>query len=393
MVCEPEAGYPRPMPVRRLLRRHGDAVLALAVGAVYVLEVGLEADVRHRGASAAVAVGFAASLLVRRRLPLVALVAGLAVIELDNTVLKGVAEAGAFLVGFVIALYSAGRYARGPTAVVCALVVLAEIPLAAIEPGQPVGFTDLAFFTMFFGGPFVAGRLIRFRAERERGLVVHAEELEREGDEKARRAVADERTRIARELHDVVAHAISVIVLQARGGRRQLDDDPAETRKALDAIEHAGEQALGEMRRLLGMLRETDEPIALAPQPSLRRLDQLAASLTATGLPVEVTVEGEPVELPPGGDVSAYRIVQEALTNALKHAGPARAHVHVRYAPTELELEIVDDGAGSGNGAGSGHGLAGIRERVGIYGGELESGARPEGGFAVRARLPLADGG
>ncbi|MGH2968311.1 MAG: sensor histidine kinase, partial [Solirubrobacteraceae bacterium] len=206
---------------------------------------------------------------------------------------------------------------------------------------------------------------------------------------KAREAVVEERARIARELHDVVAHAISVIVLQARGGRRMLAEDPDDTRRALDAIEHAGAQALAEMRRLLGMLRQADDELALAPRPSLTRIDELVAQLAATGLPVAVTVEGEPLELPPGIDVSAYRIVQEALTNALKHAGPARAHVTLRYTPDELELVIVDDGAGTGNGGGSGHGLAGLRERVAVYGGELESGRRAEGGYALRARLPL----
>ncbi len=143
------------------------------------------------------------------------------------------------------------------------------------------------------------------------------------------------------------------------------------------------------MRRLLGILRQDDQQLAHAPQPTLGRVDELAASLTSVGLPVDVTVEGDPVGLPPGIDVSAYRIVQEALTNALKHAGPARAHVTIRYRPEEVELEVVDDGVGDADGDGLGHGLLGIRERVGLYGGELESGRRSEGGFAVRARLPL----
>jgi signal transduction histidine kinase len=170
-----------------------------------------------------------------------------------------------------------------------------------------------------------------------------------------------------------------------------LDEDPAETRVALDAIERAGEQALGEMRRLLGMLRLADERAALTPQPGLGRLGELAAEVTAAGLPVDVRVEGDVVELPPGVDVSAYRIVQEALTNALKHAGPARATVVLRYVPDELELEIADDGAGTGDGGGggSGQGLVGIRERVGFYGGELAAGPDPGGGFRVWARLPV----
>jgi signal transduction histidine kinase len=144
------------------------------------------------------------------------------------------------------------------------------------------------------------------------------------------------------------------------------------------------------MRRLLGMLRAADERAALAPQPGLGRLADLASQVKAAGLPVEIRVEGSPAELPPGVDVSAYRIIQEALTNVLKHAGPAHATVVVRYAGDAVELEVVDDGAGSGAGGGSGHGLVGIRERVGVYGGELESGARPDGGFGLRVRLPLA---
>jgi len=369
--------------MRGLLRGRGDVLLAAVVAVVYVAEVSFEADVHRREPAALAALAFAASLLIRRRFPLVPLLAGLAVIELDNTVIKGLAEAGIFLVAFIVALYSAGRWARGRMLVACALVVLAAIPLAAIEPGQPVGFGDIAFFVVFFGAPIVAGRLFRHRAERERVLVD-------EHETRTAEAIADERARIARELHDVVAHAISVIVLQARGGRRMLAEDPGETKAALDAIEHAGEQALAEMRRLLGMLRAADERATLAPQPGLARLDDLAAEVTAAGLPVEIRIEGDAVELPPSVDVSAYRIVQEALTNALKHAGPARANVCVRYHADALELEVVDDGSGNGAGGGSGHGLAGIRERVGVYGGELEAGAGLEGGFRLRARLPLS---
>jgi signal transduction histidine kinase len=188
-----------------------------------------------------------------------------------------------------------------------------------------------------------------------------------------------------------VAHAISVIVLQARGGRKVLDAEPEEARQALDAIERTAAQALGEMRRLLGLLRESDEEAALAPQPSLARLDELAAQVSAAGLQVELSIEGGPVELPPGVDLSAYRIVQEALTNALKHAGPATARVTVRYGEDGLDLEVSDDGVGSANGHAPGHGLTGIRERVAVFGGDVESGERADGGFAVRARLPYSN--
>ena len=379
------------MMLRRFLTTYGDLVLAGSIGALYCLELAFEGDVEHRLPSMAVAVCFAAALAVRRRAPLAVLAVGLVVIELDNTVLKGLAEAGAFLLGIVIGIYSAGRYARGYWAALSIVFVGVSIPLAAIEPGTPVAFTDFAFFGMFFGGPYVAGRVIRHRREREQQLENEAGALKLERDLKAREAVAEERVRIARELHDVVAHAISVIVLQARGGRRVLHSDPGEAREALDAIERAGEQALTEMRRLLGLLRDGDEELALAPQPSLARIDDLAASLTETGLPVEVRVEGTPVNLPPGIDVTAYRIVQEALTNTLKHAGPARAFVVVRYEPGVVELEVLDDGPGAAGGNGSGHGLAGIGERVAVYGGELASGRRPEGGYALRARLPFGE--
>ena len=233
--------------------------------------------------------------------------------------------------------------------------------------------------------------MVHHRRQRELALEERADALEREQEQRARAAVAEERQRIARELHDVVAHAISVIVVQARGGRRMLDAEPAEARGAFDTIERTGQEALGEMRRLLGLLRESEDEPALAPQPTLARLEELVQQVRDAGLPVELAIEGEPTELPPGVELSAYRIVQEALTNALKHAGPAHARVTVRYADDNLELEIADDGSGSaGNGDGGGHGLVGIEERVAMLGGELETGEAPSGGYAVRARLPYA---
>ncbi len=183
----------------------------------------------------------------------------------------------------------------------------------------------------------------------------------------------------------MVAHSISVMVLQARGGRRVLETEPADARD----IEQTGHQALEEMRRLLGMLRRSDGELALAPQPSLNQLGRLVEQVQAAGLPVQVAMEGEPRELPPGVDLSAFRIVQEALTNALTHAGPARARLLVRYRADDLELEITDDGAGNSDSSGSGYGLIGMRERVSVYGGELHAGRRPGGGYALRVRLPL----
>jgi len=208
----------------------------------------------------------------------------------------------------------------------------------------------------------------------------------------ARRAAAEERARIARELHDVVGHAIGVIVLQADGGRRLLRVDPGETERALTTIEQTGRGALDEMRRLVAMLRATDDEDALAPQPGLAGLEELAADVRAAGLPVDVVIEGQPTALPAGVDLSAYRIAQEALTNALKHAGPAHARVLVRYGAREVGIEVEDDGRGAPTAGsnGGGHGLVGIRERAALYGGQVDAGPRPEGGFAVRVRLPYS---
>ena len=169
-----------------------------------------------------------------------------------------------------------------------------------------------------------------------------------------------------------------------------LDVDAEQARTAFDSIERTGEQALGEMRRLLGMLRQDDPNVDRAPQPSLARLDALADDLRSSGLPVEVEVDGDTVELAPGVDLAAYRIVQEALTNTLKHAGPAIARVHVHYGDGAVELTIEDDGGGTGNGNGTGNGLVGIRERVAVVGGEVAAGPRAEGGYQIRARLPFA---
>jgi signal transduction histidine kinase len=211
---------------------------------------------------------------------------------------------------------------------------------------------------------------------------------ERERDVAAREAVVEERARIARELHDAVAHSVSMMVIQAGAERRVVED--RSTREVLQTIEQIGRDALTEMRRLVGMLRTDSSSGPLAPQPTLGDLPTLMTQVREAGLPVEFRVDGERRELPVGIELSAYRIVQEALTNALKHAGRANASVSVRYGPDSLELEIADDGAGApAHVPGGGHGLAGIRERVSLYGGKFDASARRGGGFAVRVLLPL----
>lgn len=367
-------------------------VLAAGLCALYLAEIYTEPEIAEdRPLAIAAAVVFSATLAWRRRVPLLPPAAALGVIVLSNVAIPAFAETppAAFLFGLVVAVYSAGAHTEGRSTIAAALLIGAAIPAAAIESGEPFTLTDVGFTAVIFAGPFVGGRILRHRRTRERALKGRAVELEREGRERERTAVAEERARIARELHDVVSHAVSVVLLQARGARRVLSHEEVEVREALDAIERSSGAALEEMRRLLGLLRQGDEELALAPQPSLSRIGDLAESVGRAGLPVELSIDGEVGSLPPGVDISAYRIVQEALTNALRHAGPTRARVLIRRTPADLEIEVIDDGAGAGHGDGSGHGLVGMRERVAVYGGQLRVGERPGGGYAVSARLPL----
>jgi signal transduction histidine kinase len=378
--------------VGRLATRHQDLLLAVALAVMAQIEI-WAADtlsLQDRLLGSPLALVATLALIWRRSAPLLVLGILAATFFLGSLVVPTSGEDPVALgIALVVAVYSVGAHAGGRRAVAgIAATITLVLAVAATDPeGTTLG--GLIFFALVVGGPWLAGRAIRHRRLSERLLEERAISAEREREERARAAVAEERSRIARELHDVVAHAISVVVLQARGGRRSLATNPGEAREAFDAIESTGREALEEMRRLLGMLRKGDDELALAPQPSLASLDALAAQVSAAGLPVEVAVEGEPRELPPGIDLSAFRIVQEALTNALKHAGPAAAHVVVRYGPDELELEIVDTGAGVENGSGTGHGLIGMRERAALYGGDVSVGRRTEGGFAVRVRLPL----
>jgi signal transduction histidine kinase len=270
---------------------------------------------------------------------------------------------------------------------------VALIAFVVIQGGDG-GVADFLTVSLLAVFALLIGMAFHERNRRNAELEERADRLERERDSEARAAVAEERTRIAREMHDVVAHSLSVMVVQAEAAEAMLDTDPERARRPLVAVQDTGRGALSELRRMLGVLREmAEEGPALAPQPGLAGLDGLVEQVTAAGLPVSVRVEGTPFPLPPGIDLSAFRIVQEGLTNALKHAGPARAEVLVRYGDRELELRVSDDGVGaaSANGKpdGGGHGLVGMRERVAVYGGRLEAGPRPEGGFAIAARLPL----
>ena len=275
--------------------------------------------------------------------------------------------------------------------------ILARVGLAVIlgsmatiifnRPGHSPG--ELVFIPLLFGIAWLAGFALNARAEQADAAEARAAQAERERETAARIAVAEERARIARELHDIVAHAVSVMVLQVGAVRHKLPDELADESGALRGVEQAGRTALAEMRRLLSAMRRDGDDLELAPQPGLGGVGALVAEIGRAGLPVTLHVEGEAAPLPRAIDLSAYRIVQEGLTNALKHARAHRADVTLRYAPDELQIEVRDDGAGGGASNGPGYGLVGVGERVKIYGGTMTAGAAPDGGFVLGARLPL----
>jgi len=248
---------------------------------------------------------------------------------------------------------------------------------------------ELVFIPLLFAIGWLAGFALRERADEATAAEARAAVAERERDTASRIAVAEERARIARELHDIVAHSVSVMVLQAGAIRHRLPDGLADDAEALRGVEQTGRAALAEMRRLLGAMHGDGDSLELAPRPGLDRLDALLGDVGRAGLPVELHVEGAPFPLPEAIDLSAYRIVQEGLTNALKHAHASRADVTVRYRPQELEIEVRDNGSGSSSSDGLGHGLVGVRERVKIYGGEMTAGAAAGSGFVLTTRLPI----
>jgi signal transduction histidine kinase len=296
----------------------------------------------------------------------------------------------------LVAVYSVAAY--GSRWVALAGLAAAELGLAAVQLiqgrfGEPAAWVQ---FALIIGAAWLLGYFVGDRHVYAARLEERTAELEQAREELARRAVAEERLRLARELHDVVAHSMSVIAVQSGVGAHVAESRPEEVGKALSAIEATSRATLEELRRLLGVLRQDSESQAsLAPVPGLADLDSLLGEVAKAGLAVRLRVEGTPSPLPAGVDLSAYRIVQEALTNVVKHAGPAQAQVTIGYRDQDVTVEVTDDGrgaaalAGDGRG-GTGHGLVGMRERVAAFGGDLETGPRPGGGFRVAARLPLA---
>jgi signal transduction histidine kinase len=376
------------------VRKYAFDALVVAVAVEGALEVAL-----RQGASdapetsvwlAAPAIALVAlPLLARRRFPFAApagvwlLAAGFSFLDGRLIVFTASASIAGLAAAFLLGNLRDGTQAQlglGATVVGAALVMYNNPDHSA---------ADLVFTPILFGIGWLAGFALRERAEQAEAAEERALQAEREREAAARIAVAEERARIARELHDIVAHAVSVMVLQVGAVRHKLPKALDEDRDALQGVEQAGRTALSEMRRLLGAMRDDGDGVELAPQPGLDRLDALVDEVGRAGLPVRLHVDGDPFPLPRALDLSAYRIVQEGLTNSLKHARASHADVTVRYSADELRIEVRDDGEGAATSDGLGHGLVGIRERVKIYGGEMTAGTAPEGGFVLSTRFPV----
>jgi signal transduction histidine kinase len=385
------------------LRRHPrlvDGALALVLVAVSV-----PVPMPHTGAEGVLRIGFILGMVLpvvfRRDHPAAAFAAVIAVGALQVALLSRPvsADLAVPIMCYTLAAYTPRRISlRGLAA--CLLGAA-----TAVVRWHPAHTRDLLYSisvdAAVFGAPvllaWLLGDSLRWRRGYYQALEERATRLERERDAQAQVAAAAERARIARELHDVVAHNVSVMVVQADGAAYALDTSPQRTREALGAISATGRRALAELRSLLGVLRDSAEPssAALAPQPGIEQLEELVHQARTAGLPVSLNVQGVPRPVPQGEALAPYRVVQESLTNTRKHAGPgATATVTLRYAHQHLMISVTDDGrgasaAGTGELAGAGHGLAGMRERVELYGGSVRSGPRAGGGYEVIARLPL----
>jgi signal transduction histidine kinase len=365
-----------------------DGVVALAtfaLGAAIMSTAGPDPEVRDPDVLAlGLVAAHSASVVLRRPRPVAAVALALA-----SGLAYAVAEyPPALLPVVLLTVYSAAaRLPQRPSRRLLVASFLVSALTSTVGPGPTNTSVPL-----LVAGAWFLGNSVRARRLYTETLEAKNRELEQAQHDLARQAVTEERLRIARELHDVVAHSMSVVAVHAGTGRMVAADDAAAAERALATIEATTRSALGEMRRLLGVLRSSsgDEPAALGPAPGLADLDTLVADVKRSGIDVELRVHGDRPDVPPGVDLSAYRVVQEALTNVIKHAGPARATVDVRYTAAGVTVEVADDGRGAAAPAlPGGHGLVGMRERTAVHGGELDAGPDPAGGFRVLARFPL----
>lgn len=342
------------------------------------------------GTGVAFAVGLCAPYVLRRRYPLVVFGIILLMAWLQLGMGVGILPAN-FMLAF--ALYNVAARFRWPVSVPAAAAVVLWVLLAVVP--QMDSNLSLPFVVVVVAWTW--GTTVRIRQDYVEGLKERALQLEREKESQARIVAAEERARIAREIHDIVSHSLSVVVVMAEGASLKARTEPERAEKAMLAVHNTGRNALAEMRRMLDVLRD-GEPGSHAPQPGIAHLEPLIEESRASGLPVEMTVQGDPVEVPAGVDLVVYRVVQEALTNAIRHAGPllSKVAVRLRYESDSLEVQVTDDGQGldaqSGSEPGGGRGLVGMRERVAAYGGKLWTGPRPGGGFEVVATLPIEGG-
>jgi signal transduction histidine kinase len=369
----------------------------VAIAAIFVAMTAAEALFSDKVSSPVVHVVVAglamASLAWRRRAPIVVA----AIVVGSNLVVN---PSGDFttLLSLVLVCFTLGSETEPPWSYLAIGAVFGAFIVASVFEGfEP---SDLAAGLVFFVGPWTVGVVTRGRIASAEEAVARADQLERNRELEAAKAAAEERTRIARELHDIVSHSISVVTIQTQAVRRRLGPDHAAEAADLAAVERTAREALAEMRRLFGVLRtEGEQPLALAPQPGLSELDRLVRQVGSAEMQVDLRIEGDPVPLSPGVDLAAYRIAQEGLTNALRHAQATRAHVLVRYAPGRLDVEVEDNGRGlpaghAANGSsanGGGHGLLGIRERVALYGGTVDLVPSSSGGVRLVVSLPLKE--
>ncbi len=362
-----------------------DRVAAAAILGLGLFEAFFATTVIHPWGQALFTLGWALPLLWRRRWP----VPVLALVVPFGPALGLVNSEGgvtSYVLAVILAAFTVGRHRDPPATWWGPVLSVGFFYVGYVIIGG--GLTDYVFTALLYGSAWGVGYALRQRAKRIDDLHQEAEELRQRQAEREERAIADERARIARELHDIVSHSISVITIQAQAVRRRLrPDQPCEVRDLHD-IEETARQAMAEMRRLLGVLR-ADGCATLAPQPGLDQLPRLVADTRAAGVPVEMRTEGHRVPLPPGLDLTAYRVIQEALTNCRKHAVGASAAVLICYDRDGVELRIENAGSSvPGSLTEGGHGLIGMRERVALYDGTLEVGPSADGGFSVRAKLP-----
>ena len=372
-----------------------DQLVGVALWVEIELQVWLGHSIPDRLYATLAGAALGGAVALRRRWPLSAV--SVVLVFMTVRMLFGergnLSNAAGVQVGVILLFYGLGAFAPGRRSVwmLAAAIVVTSLNQLTKPGGGVAAVFPMEAFAVWL--PFAIGRALRARAARELASRDAAERLDAALVTSGRAAAYDERSRIARELHDVIAHSVSVMVIQAGGARLVMGDEPDRAEQSLRSVERAGHDALVELRRLLGILGDGD-PHALAPQPGLRDISPLLAHAQESGIAVNLSVDGPPIAVPPALDLCAYRIVQEALTNAIKHAAPAHASIAVRWRESVLELEISDDGRRrrSFKRATGGHGIVGMRERVALHSGSFEAGARPNGGFTVRACLPLTEG-